>query len=75
MAHQRVVCGDGALAGRGPPVRVVAGFLDLTRDEVDDPVEHLVVPIDRTSALAAASEAVRYLELGHTQGKVVVTVS
>lgn len=29
--------------------------------------------IDRTYALAAAPEAVRYLELGHTRGKVVVT--
>jgi NADPH:quinone reductase-like Zn-dependent oxidoreductase len=30
--------------------------------------------IDRTYALADAAEAVRYLEEGHTQGKVVVTV-
>jgi NADPH:quinone reductase-like Zn-dependent oxidoreductase len=35
---------------------------------------HLSPVIDRTYDLAAAPEAVRYLEEGHTQGKVVVTV-
>jgi NADPH:quinone reductase-like Zn-dependent oxidoreductase len=34
---------------------------------------HLSPVIDRTYDLAAAPEAVRYLEEGHTQGKVVVT--
>jgi NADPH:quinone reductase-like Zn-dependent oxidoreductase len=34
---------------------------------------HLCPVIDRTYDLAAAPEAVRYLEEGHTQGKVVVT--
>jgi NADPH:quinone reductase-like Zn-dependent oxidoreductase len=36
---------------------------------------HLVAVLDRTYDLADAPEAVRYLEQGHTQGKVVVTVS
>lgn len=35
---------------------------------------HRTPVIDRTYDLAAAPEAVRYLEEGHTQGKVVVTV-
>lgn len=36
---------------------------------------HLTPVIDRTYDLPAAPEAVRYLEEGHTQGKVVVTIS
>ena len=37
-------------------------------------VGHLTPIIDRTYDLPAAPEAVRYLEVGHTRGKVVVTV-
>jgi NADPH:quinone reductase-like Zn-dependent oxidoreductase len=56
-------------------------FLDakVTRsvlDEVAGALEagHLTPVIDRTFPLASAPEAVRYLEEGHTQGKVVVEI-
>ncbi|MEX2627151.1 MAG: NAD(P)-dependent alcohol dehydrogenase [Ilumatobacteraceae bacterium] len=35
----------------------------------------LIAVIDRTYALAAAADAVAYLDAGHTRGKVVITVS
>jgi NADPH:quinone reductase-like Zn-dependent oxidoreductase len=74
VTQQRLVGRDGAPPGRGP-----AFLATETREDTLALAEllasgDLTAVIDRTYALADAPEAVRYLQQGHTQGKVVITV-
>ncbi len=63
VSHQRIVTASGKPNGKD--LEFLTGLIEAGR----------VMPvIDRTYSLSEAPDAIRYLELGHARGKVVVTV-